>query len=88
MAEIKFNMAAFRELRSAPGVVADLEARGRRVQAAAQAGGNRGRYRMQSRQGAPRPSGRHRVSVSTDDFEARMDNAKNHTLLGAIDAGR
>lgn len=84
---ILFKDGAFHALRSGPDVVADLERRGRRL--AAVAGAADGcNYRVQSRQGASRPQGRWRVSVTTGDPKAIRSNAKHHTLLGALDAAR
>ncbi|MEU4709510.1 hypothetical protein AB0G00_24100 [Nocardia salmonicida] len=84
--QIKWNNAGFRALRSAPGVVADLEARAARIRAAAAAQG--GEYKTDSQMGASNPQGRWRVSIYTADYKAKRRNAKHHSLLRAIDAGR
>ncbi|WP_306365442.1 hypothetical protein [Nocardia sp. CC227C] len=83
---VRHNIAGYYALRSEPGVVADLEARGQRVLAAA--GGEAAGYGMDSRQGAKRPQGRWRVSVVTNTPEAMLDNAENNTLLRAMGAAR
>lgn len=84
---IKFNLKGFRDLRSAPGVRTDLEARAKRVQAAAEAmdGGNYGIY---SQQGEAKPQGRWRTSVFTADPKTMALNAKHHTLLKALEDGK
>lgn len=81
--KIKWNVAGFKQLRSEPGVVDDLEARAEAVAAAAGDG-----YVTGSRQGVARPQGRWRTSVVTGDFDAILDNARHQTLLRALDAGR
>mgnify|MGYP003511378446 CR=1 FL=1 len=83
---IVFKANAFRELRSAPGIVADLVARGNRVKSAAESGG--GKYKVVSQQGEASPEGRWRVSVETSDPKAMRINARDHSLLRALDAGR
>lgn len=81
--KIVWKQGAFYRLRSEPGVVADLE---RRAEAVAEAAGDG--YLAGSRQGASRPQGRWRASVVTGDWDAIVDNARNQTLLKALDAGR
>lgn len=83
---IKWNVQGFYELRSEPGVVADLEARAEAVAAAAGESGFH--YETGSQQGAKKPQGRWRTSVVTADFDAILDNARHQTLLKALDAGR
>lgn len=83
---IVHNAQGYYELRSAPGVIADLEARAGRVKRAAEADG--GKYVTGSRQGMRKPQGRWRTSVATADFRAMRNNAKNHSLLKALDSGR
>ena len=76
---VVLNQAAFRELRRSPEVVADLTARGRRIAAAAGAG-----FEMQTWLGRNRG----RVTVRTATSAARAAEARDHALLGALDAGR
>lgn len=76
---VKANSAGIRALLKEPGVLDDLEARAERVRAAAGDG-----YETSSRVGATRA----RASVGTATYQARRDNAANHTLLGALDAAR
>ncbi|SDP09256.1 hypothetical protein SAMN04515671_2919 [Nakamurella panacisegetis] len=76
---IVLNEKGFRELRRSPEVEADLVARGRRVAAAAGAG-----FEAQSWIGR----NRNRVTVRTATPEARAADAREHKLLGALDAGR
>lgn len=83
MTKIKWNKGALYELRSAPGVVADLERRAKAVEAAAGPD-----YMMGSQQGAKKPQGRWRTSVVTMGRAGKRDNAKNNTLIKALDAGR
>lgn len=83
---IEFNIDGFKELRSSPGVVSELESRGQRIVDAANARG-KGTYAMGSRQGAARPQGRWRVSVVTADARAMVDNAKYQTLVRLLGGG-
>lgn len=89
MADFRINwkMSGFRQLRSEPGVVADLESRAKRVAQAASSmdGGN---YKVTSQQGESKPQGRWRTSVWTGDPRTMRKNAKHHTLLRALDHGR
>src|SRR5699024_4288709 len=83
---VKWNINGFYDLRRAPGVVADLERRGRAIQDAA--GGESEGYLMSSRQGAKNPQGRWRVGIAAALYPARRENTKHNTLLKALDAGR
>ncbi|GEM41977.1 hypothetical protein NN4_64960 [Nocardia ninae NBRC 108245] len=83
---IQWRPNGLHELREAPGPVKDLEARGRRVLRAAERSG--GKYVFRSAKGEKAPSGRHRVSITTADWKARRTNARNHTLIRAVDSGR
>lgn len=80
---IDFNMQGFYELRSAPGVVAELDRRAEAICAAANARGS-GTYATGSRQGARRPQGRWHASVVTADARAMASNAKHHVLIGLL----
>jgi hypothetical protein len=84
---IKHRREGYKQLRSEPGVVADQQARGRRVQAAAESMSG-AKYRMFSQQGRAKPQGRWRTSITTGDFRARRNNARYNELVRALDAGR
>ncbi|MBM4525179.1 hypothetical protein GS462_11230 [Rhodococcus hoagii] len=83
---VKHHIKGYHALRSAPGIVADLEGRGEAVLNAV--GGEAAGYSMGSQQGAKRPQGRWRVSVAAVTAKAKRDNAKHNTLLRGIDAAR
>lgn len=88
--QIKFNDRAFYQLRSAPGVIAELERRGRRVVDAANEtlkNGDDG-YSMSSFQGKRKPYGRWFVQVYTRTQYAKRSNAKYNTLLTVMDRAR
>jgi hypothetical protein len=85
-ARIKWNPDGLYLLRSSPGVRADLEARGRRVLEAA--GGTAAGFAMSSQQGQRRPQGRWRVTVITANRFAKRLNAKNNTLIHALEAAK
>lgn len=76
---IKWNVKAFRELRLEPDVIADLEDRAERIADSAGDG-----YEASAQAG----KNRGRASVITGDYAAMRDNAKNQSLLRALDAGR
>lgn len=76
---IKWNRGAFRELRLEPGVQNHINQLA--AQIAARAGDG---YEVSHWQGKNRA----RASVYTDTFSARYDNARNQTLLRALDAGQ
>ena len=76
---VEVNRQAIRDLLKSPGVVADLEARGRRVAAAAGPG-----HKLDSSVGKIRA----RVGVITDPTEARRSEARSRSLTRAIDAAR
>lgn len=78
--KIRFRNAAFRELRTAPGVRADLEQRAERVAAAA--GDGVEVLPVQE------PRNRAHVVVATVTPDAARQNAEQNTLLRALDAGR
>lgn len=71
-----WNPNGLYEIRSAPGVVAEVNSRAARVASAAGPG-----YSWSSQQGARRPQGRWRAIVYPDTWRARYDNARNNTLL-------
>lgn len=81
--KVKHHLRGYYELRRAPGVVKDLEARGARMKRKCGEG-----YEMSSQQGARRPQGRWRVAVFTQTNRAKRDNAKHATLLRSIDSAR
>lgn len=83
---LEINAGALYELRSEPGVKADLERRGRAILAAC--GGEDAGYDMGSEQGARRPQGRWRVGVFTRTEDAKQDNAEHNTLVRNLSAGR
>lgn len=75
---VKLNYAGFRALRTSAPVLADLNARGARVMAAAGPG-----HRMDSWTGRNRS----RVTVATDTSVAARDSQRSSRLLGALGAG-
>lgn len=77
--DLKINRAAVRDLLKDPKVLADLEARGRRIAAAAGSG-----VEVQSYVGQTRA----RVTVRTVTWAARYREATERTLTSAVDAGR
>lgn len=80
--KIVWRRGAFRELRSLPPVLAELEDRGRRIAAAAGDGYEASSARVTGGRG------RGRVSVRTATSAARRREARDHTLLKALGAGR
>lgn len=74
-----FRSAGFREILRSPRVLADLEARGQRIAAAAGPG-----VGVQARVG----SNRARVTVATETREAAEAEAVDKSLTRAIGAGR
>ena len=89
MANLKHNKEAYYQLRSAPGVRADVE---RRLAAIAKKAnddsGLADGYRTSSVQGRKKPQGRWRGTVITATAKAIKDNAKTQRLLRSLDAGR
>lgn len=84
--KLKMKRGAMYDLRRAPGVRGDLARRGHAVLEAA--GGIEAGYGISASQGKKHPQGRWRVGIFTKTFDAIRDNAKNHTLLRALDKGR
>lgn len=90
MANYRLNKAGFRAIRSAPGVVADLERRAGNIADACNSGaGLEDGYRTSSMEGAARPYGRHRTTVITATYDAIEDNAETQRLVREFNsAGR
>lgn len=86
MARVVFHNKGFRELRSDPGVVADLERRAEAIADWCNSNG-KGRYATSSQQGKRKPQGRWRTTVITADADSMRDNAKHQRLLEGLDAG-
>lgn len=87
--DLKFRNKAFYDIRSAPGVVAELERRGRRVAKAANDTLPEGEgYRMSSFQGKRKPWGRWFVQVYAASTHAKRSNAKHNTLLKVMDEAK
>lgn len=76
---IVYNLAAFRELRTAPAVQADITRRAEAVAAAA-GEGYEAKQMTQSKTRA-------RAIVYPDTYAAAVDNSENQTLLRALQAG-
>lgn len=100
--KVVWHKKGFEDLRRAPGVITDLTERAGRVADAANAASGLDSYMVGSRQGAPGPipkgqtpfregsrgmQGRWRLTVITANFDAILDNARNMTLLNALDRG-
>lgn len=80
--KIVWKRGVFRELRTLPGVLADLAERGERIASAAGDGYESSGARVTG------GKGRGRVSVRTATTSARRREARDHTLLKALNAGR
>ena len=78
-AKVKLSNKAFRELRTSPAVRAEIMRRAEAVAAAAGDG-------FQAVESAPR--NRARAAVVPVTVEAARKNARENTLLHALDAGR
>lgn len=86
---VKLNMKGFHDLRSAPGVKADLTRLANAVAQAATDSTERDvEFVVGSQQGASRPQGRWRATVVTGNAEAMAVNAKHNSLIKALDAAR
>lgn len=77
--KVKLNRAGVRSLLRSSAMSADLEARARRIAAAAGAG-----FEVTTTTGPTRA----RAEVTTATFEARHAEASDRALTRAIDAGR
>jgi len=80
--KIVWKRGAFRELRTLPAAMAELAERGQRIASAAGDGYEASPARVTG------GKGRGRVSVKTATTSARRREAKDHTLLKALNAGR
>ncbi|WP_069164909.1 hypothetical protein [Nocardia altamirensis] len=81
--KFQWDPNAHPNLRRARGVVDNLESRGRRVLNEAGEG-----FAMTSRQGARRPQGRWRVVIFPATIKAARRNARDHTLIKALNRAR
>lgn len=84
---VRMNSRGARAALNAPGVIADLQARAERVEAAANGMmGPRLPSDLTAYRVLPAKEGRNRarVSVWTGGYASRRDNAKNNTLLKAL----
>lgn len=79
-ARIVFNRKAFQQLRTLDSVQKDLIERAERIAAAAGEGHVVGEPQP--------PRNRARAAVIASTAQARAENARNSTLLRALDAGR
>ena len=78
--KIKWNNAAFREIRLLPEVDRDMQDRAERVASAAGAG-----YEAKR---TDNPRNRARAAVVTTSYRAIRENARNNTLLRSLQAGK
>ncbi|MGW3545894.1 hypothetical protein ACWDNI_35880 [Nocardia niigatensis] len=83
---LKINKKGLHELRSAPGVQAELKRRGQAV--LEECGGEAAGYMLSSFQGKKKPQGRWHVNIFTATPRAMVDNMKNNTLVRAFGAAR
>lgn len=83
--KIKWTRGGFDRLRADPAVVADLNDRAERIAAAAGEG-----FVAHPAETVRRKEGgtRSRAAVSTTDVRSMVRNAREHTLLSNLDAGR
>ena len=81
---IKLYNKGMVELRNSPGVVAELERRASAIAASA----GEGVATRPAETDFSFPSGRARVAVVTETFDAMYAEATNRTLTRALDAGR
>lgn len=85
MVQIKWKNGAFRDLRTHPNVVAELEKRGQAIKNAAD-GMSGGEHAVHSSISGGR--GRARTVIVAADAEAQRASQKSDTLRRALDAGR
>ncbi|ADX42595.1 hypothetical protein [Gordonia phage GTE2] len=78
---VRLNRKGFREIRSAPRLVAKIDKITSGIADRANRNLDEPGYKTSSVEGAARPQGRHRGTVITATQEAKEDNAANHTLL-------
>lgn len=83
---IKHNIRGYAQLRSAPGVRADLERRGAQIASASNAAAGTDEFKTSSQQGRGRAP-RWRVTVITAGVEAIRHNAKHNTLVRNMSRG-
>lgn len=76
---IEWNLDAFEEFRSGPPMQAELRRRGRAILDGC--GGEAEGYGMEGHHSADSPQGRYRVTVFADTEEARVENARDNTLV-------
>lgn len=79
---VKYRKGAFRDLRTAPGVAAELDKRANRIGDAAGIG-----YRVNPAT-VTGGRGRARASVQTTTIKSFRSNAKHHTIMNALSAGK
>ena len=85
MINFKWSNKSFYDLRRDPAVVKELERRGRQIVNAANSTLKEGRgYRMSSFQGRKVKQGRWFVQVYAASNHAKYSNAKNNTLIRAM----
>ena len=80
--KVRFNLAAYRQIRRSQPVESFVGATARRIAAAC--GGDEAGYFAQTSLGTTRARG----VVIAGTYEARKDNAVNNTLVRSLDAGR
>lgn len=76
--KVKWNIGAFQQIRRLPGVAGDVDARARRIAAAAGEG-----FVSEPSEGKTR----HRANIYGETYES-MTDAGHARLLRALDAGR
>ncbi|QSM00052.1 hypothetical protein SEA_CASHLINE_12 [Gordonia phage Cashline] len=81
---LKFNIDGFYDLRRDPEIVGQEEAIAQQICDRANSIG-KGTYALGSRQGRKAPQGRWRTTVVTADARAMANNARNNTLIRAME---